>query len=367
MTAMISCPEVLVGLVGHNPASLLVVARSLSPKRTLLIATPQTIEIAKRLARQIPNSEPKLWSGGFGIDRVRSGLSDLIGSESGSICLDITGATKPLSIGLWATLNQSSGGRLKTVYLEPSGQLTDADTGQRIEHEVAIAPREMLVWYEASAGLKKGATGARWEGELSCLEPAIVQREALTRRLFDTFVSSTDCYRRNEPLPNDLLQLSAKDLPPGASISGNQVVLPDVTDYLGANHWLEEYCALVSRDSLTDAPTVRAAIGLPIATESGGSDEADVVLLRGPRAVIIEAKARGKAGGAGTDMNKRIQKARRFFGSLARVIFVHPAWGQTVPQDLAEIAGPGVWLVGRDPARLRTAIREALSLPDAME
>jgi len=356
----------MVGLVGHNPASLLVVARSLLPKRTLLIATPQTIEVAKRLARQIPNSEPKLWSGGFGIDRVRSGLSDLIGSESGSICLDITGATKPLSIGLWATLNQFSGGRLKTVYLEPSGQLTDADTGQRIEQEVAITPREMLVWYEASAGLK-GKAGARWEGELSCLKPAIVERETLTRRLFDTFGRWSDYYRRHQALPNGLLQLSASDLPPGASISGNQVVLPNVTDYLGENQWLEEYCALVSRDSLTDAATVRAAIGLPIATENGGTDEADVVLLRGPRAVIIEAKARGNAGGAGAELNKRIQKTRRFFGSLARVIFVHPAWGQTAPQNLAEIAGPGVWLVGRDPARLRTAIREALSLQDVME
>ena len=64
----------------------------------------------------------------------------------------------------------------------------------------------------------------------------------------------------------------------------------------------------------------------------------------------------------GQGLQKRIQKAQRFLGSHAQVIFVHPAWGKTPPDALSSLTGEHACLIGRSEAAFKDAVRRALGI-----
>ena len=102
-------------------------------------------------------------------------------------------------------------------------------------------------------------------------------------------------------------------------------------------------------------------LGAKVMGDAQGQDEMDVVLQRGLRTVVIEAKAVAKQG-AGPDVQKRAHKVRRFFGRGARAICVVPAWGREAPTGVKDVTGNDVELIGSDLAALRQAVVNALAL-----
>lgn len=359
---------VLVAAVGFNPASILIAARVLRPSRLVLIATKDTRSRAETLCAQYGVSPAHrkivVWPSVPSIDEVAVGVSGVVAAAPDQrVVLDITGGTKTLSIGVWQGLNEKFGDRLEAVYLEQGGQLADARTGQRIKSQCELRIEEYLAWNQA-----KTTSKTVWTGKLAEIPEELLDRRRVGRTL-------ADAMRRKA-------SLAFSNLGEGVVVDGSQAAgvwptplpvgfsaVPDGVEttrrgYFSNNVWLEELALAEAHEALSGFGTVRAALGLYVVTKGRGgkkgNDEMDVVLVRGARAVVIEAKARQSGRGAGADLMKRLQKARRFFGSHVTVIFVHPAWGESAPPDLQELAGRSCVLTSGDSAELQAAIRQGL-------
>ena len=153
------------------------------------------------------------------------------------------------------------------------------------------------------------------------------------------------------------------DLPAGFCQESKCRLVSEIPGFFTHNSWLEELCLHRAQVVLGNCSLTRAAANLHIISKKHrGQDEADIVLVRGSQVCVIEAKARLDGAGAGADLMKRMQKTRRFFGVLAKTVFVHPAWGAVPPEALVELAGDKATLVGANVDLIDTAIRSALSI-----
>ncbi len=316
---------VLVGIVGFNPVSVLVAARALSPRRVLLLCTEQSEPQAAALeALLAPPVTIVCWDAVPGLSEVRESIAEDLGDRGeGPVFFDITGGTKPLAIGAWQGLTAACGDRLRGLYLDQSGVLRDADRGAPLGAEVTIHPDDFLRL--RGAQVRKVA----WEGALEDMPEVMLRRMPLARALYEHLGRTPLCtdiergavHCRGAALP--------RPLPPGFSVRGGWLVAEGDRNWLGKHRWLEELCLGAAREALNGVPGVRAALSLEIRGAEGAQDEMDVVLTRGSRVTVIEAKARGRREGAGVEALKRLHKARRFFsGPNTRVLFVHPIWGR---------------------------------------
>lgn len=350
----------LVGCVGFNPASVLIAARHYKPARVILIGTAGTKHHVGALSRQLgipvqciamaTANEPI----GVIAEHVREKLRD---DSNGRILFDVTGGNKLLTLGAWVGIGSAklATDAVQLVYLTPDGKLIDPTNGRDTNQQAVIKISEVLEWN----GAKVKSTG--WAGSLSGLPTAMVERRRLGEALLHTLASEKLLIEadRNEATV-ELPQAIISSLPPGFSMQGKKL-RSNVSGYLQLNAWLEELCLLHAASVLREDAATRAGIGVKLIRDSGGSDEADVVLVRGSRVCVIEAKARRTSKGAGDDLQKRIAKTREFFGDHAHVIFVHPAWGKSPPASLIGSSIRNVDLVGGDPKALDIAIKKALS------
>lgn len=362
----------LIGAIGRNPASLVVVGRHFGVRSALLVCTAQTAWLVPVLARQLDLPDQAVHAIRVGDDKGNHGIGEvrdkvhaaLDRADVGAAVLDITGGTKAMSVGLYEAARAASLPRLHTVRLEPNGQLRDEDHGAAIPHAVTLEPAEFVEWYDG------GPVRCTWRGPLARIPHAMRRRKRIGELILRHFspgdgrpgvaLNADGSARFPVPVPADL------ELPPGFVRRDAHTIAAAGRDasYFSKNGWLEELCLLRAGLVARDVADVRAALGLELGRDGSGSlDEADVVLTRGARVCVIEAKARAKGAGAGGEVNKRIGKAHRYFGSAVHVIFVHPAWGRRAPQKLVTTAGENTTLVGRDLRLLQQAVAAALGIP----
>lgn len=348
--------RVLVGCVGHNPGSCLIAARKFQVSRAVLVCTaatrPQLQVVAAQL--RVPVREVMLVAGDLSVAGVEAkvrGALDLGPEER--VILDATGGTKLMGIGAWLGLSALPRARWSAVYLENDGELLDPRSGQHLTYRVAIEIDEILAWH----GRK--IRGAAWRGMLSDVQPEIRRRASLGDVLMKAVAEKRVRFYGN----NTALFLSGtppRSLPAGFRREENRVKTT-VSRYFSKNQWLEELCVHRARVVFSRQKNIRAAAGVKtVLLNDRSEDEADVVLVRGPRTCIIEAKARLQYEGAGAELQKRIAKTWENFGAHAKVIFVHPAWGQQPPRDLVAMVGARATLVGANPVALDRAIFDAL-------
>ena len=357
--------KILLTMIGFNPASALVSARAIKPYRTVLIHTPETKSIAEIVRKQI--GEPcRLISlhGEKGILHVIETLaSELRIQDDEWPVVDITGATKPIALGLWQYLLTYFNDRFDAVNVSQSDyRLKDALTWELMTDEpVRIMVREILAWHGGQVQRVK------WESQLNLIPNSFKLGKTLSMGLVKALASNE--YRNLTPdqgrnavsVPQKYLP---EQLPVGFSYDTGKL-FSTIADYLQKNIWLEEFCLCMAADALEDVSLeVLASMGMDlIASGSGGGiDELDVVLVRGSKTVVIEAKARASNAGAGPDLQKRIQKVNRFFGPHAKIIMVHPAWGKKPPKALVNLTGKSAELVGADMDHFKNAVRKGLGL-----
>lgn len=330
--------DLLVSLVGLNPVSALVCARAVNPRRLLLVATEESKAVAGRLARLVPG-DAVISEGDAnpGIDALVDALAEEIAAclpePSARICLDITGATKPLSIAAWLACARHRARDFEAIYLERDGRLVSARDAAPLAVSVIVEPSEFVA-------LRGGqVVKARWSGS-----PAEVPADILARRTAGQTLFAAVSSRRARPSASvDRVAAGRADLPP---------------NYLGKNEWLEELCLLVAAGAAGTDPGVRAALGCSVRAENGGNDEIDVVLTRGSRAVVIEAKT--NVADAGTVIRDRESKVRELVDAHAHLVFVCPYWANKPPGKVPR--APTTHLVGGDLAELARVVGRGLGL-----
>jgi len=360
---------VLVSLVGMNPASALVSARVLQPARVVLIHTTQTQEKAQALERQIAPTPVRrvCWPHPCGVDEVAARVADDVALQTGeAVTLDLTGATTLFSVGAWAGLSAALGTGFQAVYLRQNdSRLCDARTAEVLSLGTAdISPKEVLAWYGAAP------LSQSWSGRLDQVPKRVFARLPLYRAVCTLWAQPGGIVRvKGRPAWRLNGKRLPQPLPAGFRLHQGALWCDADTDCIGANRWLEEYCLAVAAEELGRTATVHGALGLAtyVGSNKGVVDEGDVVLVLGGRVVVLEAKANLDPKGAGADVQKRVQKVRRFYGSHAQVIVVRPVWGDAPPQALAELMAEHAQMVGNNERSLRHAVRRALGFPPAGE
>lgn len=326
----------LLGIVGRNPASILVCARSANVTRAVLLVSDETSEIASVLMTQLKcpveiiscPSNPS-------IEEVKTSIlahGDRFGSDP--IVLDITGGQKPMLLGIWDSLQRMSLRAQNILYLNDMGRLMDPTKGGVFSGSQAhLQPEEFLEWRAASC------QKCTWKGLLE---------------------SIPEEYKRNARIAGELLRNKTwTDRKQSLSIirkSDSQLT----GLWYEHNQWLEEFALVEASTAMRKTPGIEARLNIHVlakASEPGkhvrakasvsGLDENDLVLVNGARVVVVEAKARLTAKGAGSELHKRIEKARYLFGDHARVIFIHPAWGNP-PPALKSLVDKRVILIGNN-------------------
>lgn len=354
--------SVLLTCLGDNPASAVIAGRHFGVRMLVAITTARTQHLAPIIARQleVPMLCVRHENDGQGYDRLAAAIQERLREVSfGALILDVTGGTKIMAIAALKAVESLRDSQADVVYLRPDGQLENAKAGALIPTDTSTTLREVLAWYGATV------SQVAWEGELQALPVDYADRLGIATAAFHAVARKQTTPVEGRP---NALRLRTGNwpspLPPGFRLEGEKTLVSDVAGYFERHAWLEEFCLQRARLSVGQLARIDAAAGLKltVGTRTSDLDEADGVLAHGPRVCVIEAKARLSSASAGADLQKRVQKTRRFFGALARVVFVHPAWGKAAPSDLMKSVGHNVWLVAGDQAHLDLSIREALGL-----
>lgn len=352
--------RILVSCIGFNPANAIIAARHYGVSRASLLGTRDTRTQMAAVADQIGGSVQCIAfeSAEVTIDSVCKRVAEALAPQPDeTIVLDLTGATKLLCIGTWNAVSALPQSQWEAVYLEPGGEMLEPVYGERITHNVTVEISEVLAWQG------KAVQKAGWQGTLLDVDQGINERASLGRFLLNAFADNAVRFHQrtntatiddDRPVPN---------LPPAFHRKGHKIAISHngPSHYFAHNGWLEELCLSRARRVFKKADDIRAAAGLEVTIPGTNAvDEADVVMVRGPRTCVIEAKARRKGAGAGADLQKRIAKTRDYFGNHASVIFVHPAWGKTPPSELVARHKRDAILVGTNLGALDKAVFNAL-------
>jgi hypothetical protein len=351
----------MVGLVGDNPTSILVVARALKPTRVLLVCSKKTAPAGGALKEQLgelPVDSLELDTPDS-LLRIQQQVNEWLSANTGldSILFDCTGGTKPMLLGVWQELHRRFSDKIRTVYLTPAGHLCDMSDGHKIENDVTLTAEEFLAWHRA----KKQKS--EWEGSLKDTPREYLDRARVGHLLMEVFKNNQTPQINPGGWCDERVLSWPSKLPAGLQRKEKRIY--GSGKYFSQNGWLEEFCLAVAYRVAHHAPEVMAYLNMHVLGQGEGGqgqDESDLVLVRGPRLVVIEAKAKKHAEGAGNPIQLRSQKTSRFFGSMTRMIFVHPAWGLAPPAALDGMISRNVTLIGADEQRLESAIKEALGL-----
>lgn len=194
---MTSDPKrVMVGCVGHNLGSCLIVAREFEVDRVVLVCTPETRREMRAIATRIdvPVREVMLDDQSPSIAdveaRVREALE--LGPDE-HVVLDVTGGTKLMSIGTWLVMSALPPSRWLAVYLEAGAELLDPRSGKRMGYHVAIEIEEVLAWHQ------RKIRHVTWRGLLSEVPPDISRRVSLGAALMKVVAEKRVRQRASRP------------------------------------------------------------------------------------------------------------------------------------------------------------------------
>lgn len=339
-------PDVLVGLVGGNPVSLLVAAKSLRPRRMVLFATEQTQTVADRVVASLGGIPVRVvqWPDVPAIDAfARDAIADADLRPTERVVFDLTGATKTMTVGVWQAL-VARGQPFGAVCLMPDGRLVNARTGVA-NAGVVLSAQDHLQLH----GYR--VRDQRWHGRADQLPAALVHRAAVAQHLLHHFGGWQ---------PNGRGWIRFISRAPAGPFAAPPTGADK--DWIGKNIWLEELALACAAEACKGAGLVDATLSLSIQGDQnpGAQDESDVVLVRGARVVVIEAKASQAGSASGADLHKRVQKAESAFGQC-RVVFFKPALSAAAIADLQPLV-PKTDLVAKDLDQLRAAIARGLGL-----
>lgn len=290
----------LVAAVGHNPASAVIAARAAQASSVLLLHTPETIDIARVIRSQLHGTNVSVTllacDTAWGIERMAKTVRGALPTTQHlTLLADVTGGTKLMGLAIWEALGQARGESFKALYLDQSTMsLVDARCGTPLDTRVDVAISEILEWYGGSP-----AKQPAWVGSLRKIPDSYRRRAGVGKALFLSV--GRGCQDSTPPYADVAAsRLKLPDpLPREFSLHGKRLSCSE-PGYLQLNGWLEELCLVWCAEACVAHPDIRAAHSVHVrAGKSGGVDEMDVVLARGAHAVVIEAKARGSASGAG--------------------------------------------------------------------
>jgi hypothetical protein len=356
-----SMTTTLVTAIGFNPASVLCAAQALGVSQAILICTRETREVALVVASQIRPVRSELLECahsaiGPAMELLTTSLRASI-TEQDKIVLDITGATKPIAIATWQALHNVGRAPDSIVYLSPEGQLYDATTGTQLRYPFEVTPEQMLGWRGMSVS---SSVAVGWRGTLATLPTGYRTREELSRWLFALTLAESEGTTGMAHYQGARFHPRGRtDCPAAWDISADGLLSPpaDQPRYFEKHSWLEELALIEARIAVNGhAASIKAIHSLT----THPVDEFDVVLMRGPRVVVIETKA-GQAV-YNPDIHQRAQKVARAFGPVAQLIFWQPARGASISPELVGLVGDRVLLVGSDLSLFHRAIRRALGL-----
>ncbi len=325
--------SVLVGIVGRAPASIVLAARALRPDRTLLVHSEDTEKVADVVRGQLGGEVTHVLADATRLEPTARAVAAKLASLPGTtrLFVDLTGGTKPLSIGVWEGTRELATAlgpaHRSVVYLSAAGALLDAGSGTRVEsaEAVAIEPAEAIAWVRPLAQVRSVWRGGPEDVRSEIFERAEVWRllaQAITDK---TWQSTPDIQRTFTP------RTRPSRLPPGFRFVKDGIEVP--LAYLTQNVWLEEL-ALAEVAAATRFPGVRIAHGVTVVSPGAGNVELDLVATRGARALVVEAKTVGSSPGG--QLSKKAAHVGELLGPTARLLAFVPK------------------VFGRDPAAVRS-------------
>jgi hypothetical protein len=363
--------SVLVGIVGENPASVLVAARALQPTRVILLHSAVTAPVATALKHQLELGHAQVdlleCAATGSVQASRGAVASMAFSDRETVCLDLTGGPKTWSTGAWQGLRDRLGDALQAVVLDQSTQcLCDALSGAPLLDQPTILPEEFLAWRGASV------QSCEWGGWLTGYQRTRDKEQASLRlQLCQALVSAVAAGRAFDHGQGGVLEVSDVALPSvlpcGFERHGAMLVQTgDGSDLLSHHRWLEAWVWLVLGSAFCSYGDVYGAYSLGSRMSrketTEPDDQADVVLTRGPRLLVIEAKA--GIHDLHTMLYLRAQKARSFYGSMTHVLLVAPGMKPARADSLRLILGRGASIVhSPDPAALVATVAGILGLP----
>lgn len=299
----------LIGIVGRAPASIVVAARALKPDRTLLVHSDDTRTVAEVVQRQLADHglpDPELVPADPNrlkatAQAVTARLADV--QDSTQLVVDITGGTKPMSLGLW----------------EGTRALLDADTGEKVPEaeDVTIYPREVIAWGRPDARLD-----TTWAGSPDELDEGVRQRAVVWQQLAKAITKGT--WRSSVSHPQRRFQphRTPASLPPGFAFNDDgSIEVP--LKYLAHNGWLEELALAEVASAVKTLAGVRLALSATVRGEASGNVELDLVATRGARTLVVEAKT--VASGVGPQLSKKAAHVGALLGPSARLLAFVPS------------------------------------------
>ena len=321
--------SLLIGIVGRAPASIVVAARALRPDRTLLVHSDDTRTVAEVVQRQLADHglpDPELVpadpnSLNATAKAVTARLADV--QETTQLAVDITGGTKPMSLGLWegtrALAASLPPGLRSAVYLNAAGALLDADTGEKVPEAeaVAIDPQEVIAW-----GRPEARVVAVWSGSPEELDEGVCQRGLVWQQLAKAITKGT--WRSNVSNPQRHFQphRAPATLSPGFAFTADgSIEVP--LKHLIHNGWLEELALAEVAIAVKKLAGVRLALSATVRGEASGNVELDLVATRGARTLVVEAKT--VASGAGPQLSKKASHVAALLGPNARLLAFVPS------------------------------------------
>ena len=321
--------SLLIGIVGRAPASIVVAARAFRPDRTLLVHSDDTEDVAKVVQQQLAASGlsvPDLTPADPNrLNATAQAITDKLTDfqDTRQLFVDITGATKPMSIGLWEgtrglAASLPPGGR-RAVYLNAAGALLDADTGEKVPEAeaVIIDPREVIAWARPEARVV-----AVWEGSPEELDEAVRQRAVVWQQLAKALTKGTWRSNVSRPQRRFLPHRAPATLPPGFAFKGNGMIEVPL-EYLVQNGWLEELALAEVASAVRSLAGVRLALSATVRGRTSGNVELDLVATRGARALVVEAKT--MAGSPGQKLSRKASDVFSLMGPSALLLAFVPS------------------------------------------
>lgn len=325
-----SVTSILVGIVGRAPASIVLSARALNPDHTLLVHSVDTEGVAEVVRGQLGGNVQLVCADPTRLKAAEQVVADALATYRGTtrLFVDITGGTKPLSIGVWEGTRAIVSGQQLTqrsaVYLSQAGALLDADTGEVVEnaHEAAIEPGEMIAWSKPDASIR-----ARWQGGPQNVDVEVHRRARVWQQLAHALTDGTWQSTTNPPLcrftPRE--PLDAGHLPEGFSYA-EENILEVPLRYIQHNVWLEELALAKVARAVRSLPGVRLALSATVRGAGAGNVELDLVATRGARVLVVEAKTVSKS--AGGELSKKASHVAALLGPSAKLYaFVPKVFG----------------------------------------
>jgi hypothetical protein len=312
---------VFVGLIGRNPASVVLSARAFDPNVCVLGFTAASKETALAVCEQLGESRVQLFEVATNpptIEEVRTAAGAVFKTLSatqrtGDVVFDITGGTKTMSIGAALAVYQHFP-EARSVWLDERGNLLDANSGQPYEIHVPVSPREVVAWTPGAWVASVKWEGAASEG-LGVLAPhvdgigplaEVLMRLLATPGAHEQLVKRTGLSMPLTPTAGDggllRMRLPAVDLPqalPEGVRREQQTLICERDGPLAQGAWLEFHALAVMRAHFAKVPEARIAFGVHLrraatSAQNGNlaQDEVDVVVTVGSRTLIVECKAR---------------------------------------------------------------------------